>query len=40
MGGDVGATAVKALHQMWDEELESGIGYHKVDVQGEIGEDP
>ncbi|CAM9847301.1 unnamed protein product [Ectocarpus fasciculatus] len=31
-GGVAGATAVEALHQMWDEELESGIGYHKVDV--------
>ncbi|CAM9939317.1 unnamed protein product [Ectocarpus sp. 12 AP-2014] len=34
MGGVAGATAVEVLHQMWDEELESAIGYHKVDVQG------
>ncbi|CAM9789742.1 unnamed protein product [Ectocarpus fasciculatus] len=34
MGGVMGATAVETLHQMWDEDLESRIGYHKVDVHG------
>ncbi|CAM9217075.1 unnamed protein product [Hapterophycus canaliculatus] len=32
MGGTVGMKAVETLHSMWDEDLEGGIGYHKVDA--------
>lgn len=32
MGGSAGIGAVETLHSMWDEELEDGIGYHKVDA--------
>ncbi|CAM9743221.1 unnamed protein product [Scytosiphon promiscuus] len=32
MGGTAGIHAVETLHNMWDEELEGGLGYHKVDA--------